>query len=116
VLSEAKAKALSFGYRRMQPSWARRGPIQRQGQSTELKATHFSAQRPLASSLAQDAGLVRILTLTPAIASPRRRHRIPMCALIFGQLIIVPFFDETDDFQPQDFTTAAIQTSPLRSI
>ncbi|MEY9419462.1 hypothetical protein ABIF69_005904 [Bradyrhizobium japonicum] len=87
--------------------------------SIELQATHFlGASAAWPAPLAQDAGLVRILTLTPAIASPPHfspPHAPPAHTDVphdLGQLIIVPFFDEVDDFQPHDFTRTSYQGKP----
>jgi hypothetical protein len=76
----------------------------------DLEATHFlGAAAAWPAPLAQNAGLVRILTLTPMVASPHvlsqpvgspptdEQHDL-------SHLIIVPFFDDVRDFNPQNFT------------
>jgi hypothetical protein len=73
--------------------------------NTELQATHFlGAAVAWPAPLAQNAGLVRILTLTPAIASPPHGSPNTDEPHDLGHLIIVPFLDEVHDFHPHDFT------------
>ncbi|MGY4601165.1 hypothetical protein ACVWXL_008911 [Bradyrhizobium sp. GM22.5] len=86
--------------------------------SAELKATHFlGAAAAWPAPLAQDAGLVRILTLTPALASPPSAsppQESPHTDVPHDlrQLIVVPFFDEIDDFQTHDFTHTTYPKKP----